>query len=131
MFLFLFLLFRATPAAYGGGSQARGRTGATAPGLGQSHRKPDLSRVCNLHYSSRQCWIHNPLSEATDQTCNLMIPSRIRFCCATMGTLNLEILKKKKILLGSPHWIAHKTNLSCNFGLVPYLLWLLVTLTAQ
>ena len=26
----------------------------------------DLSRVCDLHYSSRQCWILNPLSEARD-----------------------------------------------------------------
>ena len=32
----LFLLFRATPAAYGG-SQARGPIGATAPGLHHSH----------------------------------------------------------------------------------------------
>ena len=38
-FLFLFcflLLFRASPAAYGG-SQARGQIGATAAGLGHSH----------------------------------------------------------------------------------------------
>jgi len=28
----------------------------------------DLSRVCNLHYSSPQCWILNTLSEAKDQT---------------------------------------------------------------
>ena len=27
---------------------------------------PDLSRVCNLHCSSRQCQIPNPLSEARD-----------------------------------------------------------------
>ena len=24
----------------------------------------DLSHFCKLHYSSRQCWIFNPLSEA-------------------------------------------------------------------
>ena len=27
---------------------------------------PDLSYVCNLHHSSRQRWILNPLSEAKD-----------------------------------------------------------------
>ena len=30
---------------------------------------PDLSHVCNLHHSSQQRWIFNPLSEARDQTC--------------------------------------------------------------
>ena len=32
---------------------------------------PDLSRICDLHPSSRQHWILNPLSKARDQTCNL------------------------------------------------------------
>ena len=36
IFLFLFLLFRAAPAAYGG-SQTRGLIGATAAGLHHSH----------------------------------------------------------------------------------------------
>ena len=30
--------------------------------------------------------ILNPLSQARDQTCNLMFPSWIRLCCATTGT---------------------------------------------
>ena len=46
----------------------------------------DPSRICDLHHSSRQRWILNPLSEAGDQTRNLVVPSRIRFCCATTGT---------------------------------------------
>ena len=46
----------------------------------------DLSQVCNLHHSSRQCWILNSLSEARDQTYNLMVPSQICFFCATTGT---------------------------------------------
>ena len=29
---------------------------------------PDLSSICNLHHSLRQCQILNPLSEARDQT---------------------------------------------------------------
>ena len=33
---------------------------------------PDPSCVCNLHHSSWQCWILNPLSEARNRTCILM-----------------------------------------------------------
>ena len=43
----------------------------------------DPSRVCDLHCSLWQRWIVDPLSEAKDQTHNLMVPSWIRFCCAT------------------------------------------------
>ena len=46
----------------------------------------DLSCVFNLHRSSRQCHILNPLSKDRDQTHNLMVSSRIHFCCAMMGT---------------------------------------------
>ena len=35
----------------------------------------DLSQVCNLHQSSWQCQILNPLNEAKDQPCILMDPS--------------------------------------------------------
>ena len=45
-----------------------------------------LSCVCNLHHSSRQQQILNPLSEARDQTHNLMVTSQIHFHCATTGT---------------------------------------------
>jgi len=38
---------------------------------------PDPSLVCNLHHSSQQRWILNPLSEARDQTCVLMDTSQI------------------------------------------------------
>ena len=37
----------------------------------------DLSHVCDLHRSSWQHQILNPLSEARDQTRNLMVPSWI------------------------------------------------------
>ena len=36
----------------------------------------DPSRVCDLHHSSQQYWILNPLSKARDQTCVLMDASR-------------------------------------------------------
>ena len=47
---------------------------------------PDPSCMCDLHHSSQQCRILRPLREARDQTCNLMVPSRICFHCAMMGT---------------------------------------------
>jgi len=62
-FVFFFGLFRAAPTAYGG-SQTRGQIGAVAAGL---------------HHCSWQRWILNPLSEARDPTCNLMVTSQIRF----------------------------------------------------
>ena len=77
---FFILLFRATPTAYRG-SQARDRIGATAADLHHSH-----SCFCDLHHSSWQRQSLNPLSKTRDQTRNLMVPSRIRFCCAMTGT---------------------------------------------
>ena len=52
---------------------------------------PDRNRVCNLHHSSWQHQIRNQLIEARDRTRNLMVPSRIRFHCATMGTPDGEL----------------------------------------
>ena len=46
----------------------------------------DPSHICDLHHSSRQCQIPDPLSEARDQTRLLMDTSQIRFHYATMGT---------------------------------------------
>ena len=47
---------------------------------------PDLSHICDLHHSSRQRQILNPLSEARDRTRNLMAPSQIHFRCSMVGT---------------------------------------------
>ena len=46
----------------------------------------DPSHVCNLHYSSRKCWILNPLNVAGNQSRILLDTGWICFCCATMGT---------------------------------------------
>ena len=46
----------------------------------------DLSCVCDLHHSSQQRLIPDPLSEARDQTPILMDTSWICFPCATTGT---------------------------------------------
>ena len=70
IYLFTYLLIRAAPVAYGG-PQARGRIRAVAT---------------RLHHSSRQRWIHNPLSKARDWTCNVMVTSQMCFCWAMTGT---------------------------------------------
>ena len=57
----LFAISWAAPAAYGD-SQARGLIGAVAAGLHHSHS--NAGSVCDLHHSSRQQRILNPLSEA-------------------------------------------------------------------
>ena len=72
-FVFFFLLFRATFPVYGD-SQARGRIRTTLQ---------DLSHVCDLHHSSWQRRILNPLREARGI---LMVPSWKCFCCASVGT---------------------------------------------
>ena len=64
MYILFYLSFsRATPAAYGG-SQARGLIRAVAYARAIATRDP--RRICDLHHSSRQCWILNPLSKARD-----------------------------------------------------------------
>ena len=47
---------------------------------------PDPSCICDLHWSSWQWQILDPLSEARHQTQNLTVTSQIHFCSATMGT---------------------------------------------
>ena len=59
------------------------------PAYNTASATPDLSRVCDLHHSSRQQWIFNPLIEARDQTSILMDASQICFCFTTMGTPKL------------------------------------------
>ena len=59
------------------------------PAYTRATAMPDLSRICNLHNSSWQHWIFNPLSKARDQTRNLVVPSQICFLCALMGTPSL------------------------------------------
>ena len=62
-----------------GSPQARGGMGAAAAGLHHSHSNvgsaPQLQG--NLHHSSGQCWILNPLSEARDETHILMDTNRV------------------------------------------------------
>ena len=53
----------------------------------------DPSHVCNLHHSSRQRQILNPLSKARDRTHNLMVPSRIR----VHGAMKINFKKFPKL----------------------------------
>ena len=76
-FFCLFAIYWAAPVAYVG-SQARGRIGDVPASLARATATWDLSCVCNLHHSSQQRWIVNPLSKGRDRTCNLMVLSRIR-----------------------------------------------------
>ena len=57
-----FCFFRATPTAYGS-SQARVESELQLLAYAIVTAMPDLSRVCNLHWSSQQCQILNPLSK--------------------------------------------------------------------
>ena len=59
----------------------------------------DPSRVCNLHHSSRQRRIPNPLSNARDRTRNLMVPSRIRYPLSHDGNSLVLIIKFLTIIL--------------------------------
>ena len=47
----------------------------------------DLSHVCDLHHSSRQCWILNPLTEARNRTHILIDTSWVHYHWAMKGTL--------------------------------------------
>ena len=69
---FFFATSRAAPMAYGG-SQARGLIRAVATAM------PDPSHLCDLHHSSWQCQILNPLSEARDPTLVLMDANRVHY----------------------------------------------------
>ena len=92
-FTYLFiLLFRAAPAACGG-SQGRGPIGATAAGLCHSHSDAGSELCLQPTPQLTALLVLNPLSKARDRTRNPMVPSRIRFHCATMGTPkgNLEL----------------------------------------
>ena len=90
-FFFFFCHFRAAPVAYEVPRlgvelelQLWAYTTATAT--------PDPSSVCDLHHSSGQRWILNPLSKARDRTRNLMVLSRFRFRGAMTGTPQVSVL---------------------------------------
>ena len=76
LFFVFFAFSRAAPAAYGG-SQASGLNGAVAASLRHSHSnagsEPHLRPIPQLTAMPDP----HPLSEARNQTCNLIVPSWI------------------------------------------------------
>ena len=66
------------------------------PAYSTTTAMPDRSCICDLRHSSWQCQILNPLREARDRTCNLMVRSQIRFCCTTMGTPGVIFREEKQ-----------------------------------
>ena len=59
--------------------QARGRIGAVATSLCLSHNNQHLSHICDLHHSSQQHQVLNPLSKARDGICILIYTSRVHY----------------------------------------------------
>ena len=78
VFCFLFFPFLGLLSRHMEVPRLGGLTRAVAAGYTRATATRDLSRVCDLHHSSRQRLILNPLREARDQTQNLMAPSQIR-----------------------------------------------------
>ena len=71
----------------------------------------DPSHVWDLHHSSQQCQILNPLSEAREQTCNLVDTSWVHYHGATTGTLGAHLLSppafrdaERRVKVPLPHW---------------------------
>ena len=63
------------------------------------------SSVCNLHHSSRQRQILNPLSKARDWTCNLLVPSQTCFHCTTVRTPRVPQLEQaRKKFFNNKYW---------------------------
>ena len=88
-FFFVFCLFRAAPAAYGG-SLARSLFGAVAAAYATAI--PGLSRFCDIPHGSWQGQLLNSLGEARDGTCILMDASQIHFLRSHRGNSSPSLL---------------------------------------
>ena len=78
-------LFMATPTAYGN-SHTGVESELQLPAYTTAKTTWDLSHVCNLHHSSQQCWLFNPLSKPRDGTHILMDTSQVHYHRAMMRT---------------------------------------------
>ena len=105
--LFFFFFSFLGPHLKHGGFQPRGLIGAAAASLTTATAMPNP--VCDPHHSSQQRCILNPLNEARDQTCNLMVSSRIRFRCTKTRTPH-PILIECLCWITSYHW-CHKNKI--------------------
>ena len=86
----------------------------------------DPSCIVNLHHSSRQRWIPDPLIKARDWTCILKDSSQIHFHCTTTGTPRRKILN---VGVGVPlrgRWDISAPNSPLGFRwrkTLPLLIW--------
>ena len=81
------------------GSQARGGIRAITSGLRHSYSNA-RSKLCLRPTPQLTATLDaNPLSGARDQTCNLMVPSWIHFCCATTGTPPFRFFKSDSFII--------------------------------
>ena len=71
IYIYIFCLFRAAHAASGSSRVGVGLE-LQLPAYATDTATQDPSYICDLHHTSQQCWIHNPLSKARDQTHILM-----------------------------------------------------------
>ena len=98
IYLFICLLFRATPTAYGG-SQVRGliRVAAAAYTIAISITRSELRLRPTPQLMA--VLVLNPLSKARDRTWNLLVPGWIHFRCTMTGipfyTTKLQSWKKQ------------------------------------
>ena len=115
-----YLLFRAAPMAYGSRIRLQLLVNATITAT------PDLSHVCDLYHSSRQCQILNPLSEARDWTRIIMDPSQVRWTAEPRMELPFLFWKISLRMrwLEKGGWEKHHMKQSCNMLLQTKCLYL-------
>ena len=92
--LFIYLSFcRAEPVAHGN-SEARleVQLELQLPAYTTATAMPDQTCICDLHHSSWQCRLLNPLREARDRTHILMDTSQAHYRRATVGTPEWYVL---------------------------------------
>ena len=66
LFILFYFIFMAASAAYGGSQVPRSQMELYLLAYTTATAKSDLSCVCNVHHSSRQRQLLNPLSQARD-----------------------------------------------------------------
>ena len=88
---------------------------AAAASLYHGTATPDPSHLCNLHHSSWQCWILNPLSKAKDWNCILMDTTWVRLHWTRAGN--------PPFLYYLPSWsiTRQKVNLMFAYPALPFL----------
>ena len=95
--------------------------GAVATGLHHSHSNAGpVPVICDLHPSSRQCRIPNPLSEVRDRT-HVLTDARVGFVnhWATMGTPYLGILIRMHMHPEQPCVLQEVISISFDLRFLP------------